>query len=377
MFVGLSLGVLLAASQAAAPATGGIVGRVLAEGTNAPVVDARVMLIPAAPRSGSSGSSGSFGRFGPPSQSATDESGRFSFGGLAPGEYRLNVQKSGFVNYPGFGAGPGRAITVTAGHTADGVTIQLQRGGAIAGRLLDASGSPVPDARVIALQRAPVPPGSPMANRLTPAGTMTQQTNDLGEFRVSGLAAGEYFLAATRSPATMFGGPGVTATSRATAATTTYFPGTIDQAGAQPIPVTAGQTVNGIEFAMQSVPVFRIVGQVVDDNGPVANAFVMVLGDPQSGSIALGPIASAQTDASGGFVVGGVPSGTYRLQASIPARTSASGTVRGGSGAVVMWSSGVSAGPGDARSSMDRPTEVVVNGADATDVRVKIQKTQP
>jgi len=82
--------VALAGGQAAPAAEppGRLAGRVTAEGTNAPIASARVILMPAARPAG---------RFGPPAQTITDQEGRFAFERVAPGEYRVDVQKAGYA----------------------------------------------------------------------------------------------------------------------------------------------------------------------------------------------------------------------------------------------------------------------------------------
>jgi hypothetical protein len=63
----------------------------------------------------------------------------------------------------------------------------------------------------------------------------------------------------------------------------------VGKAAAQPIAVAAGAEVGNISFTMQSAPAFRVSGIVVDENGdPVADAMVMMMGDPRSG-IFMGP----------------------------------------------------------------------------------------
>src|SRR5262249_14114144 len=147
-----------------------------------------------------------------------------------------------------------------------------------------------------------------------------QQTNDLGEFRIAGLAPGEYIISAMRPMASPFGSAAVASTARTTALATTYYPGTTNQAAAQPIAVRAGDTVANIEFTMQSTPAFRVSGRVVDDsNQPVAGAMLMLIGDPRSGMF-IGPAGHAQSGADGRFTIADVAPGTYRLQASVPMR---------------------------------------------------------
>ena len=96
--------------------------------------------------------------------------------------------------------------------------------------------------------------------------------------------------------------------------TTTYYPGTADQAGAQVITVAAGAEVSNIVFTLQSAPAYRVSGMVVDENGaPIAHAMVMLMNDPRSGMMFIGPGGNAQTGDDGRFSIGDVTPGTYRL----------------------------------------------------------------
>lgn len=347
-------------AQAAPAATGSISGRVLEEGSNKPVVGARVMLFPQPGRP----------MAGPPPQSTTDANGAFAFTSLAPGDYRVDVQKTGYVpyNYPQPGMRPPmpRPFHVEAGQPT-AVDVHLQKGAVVTGRVLDANGEPFADARVMALRRMPAGPtaATGMAQRLIPAPGQSQQTNDIGEFRVSGLPPGQYFIAASPRMTTPFaasgGAPPADASARTTTATT-YYPGTTDPDGAQPITVAAGETVNGIQFTMQSAPAFRVSGFVVDESGqPVSGAMVMLMGDPRSGPM-FGPAGSTRTGDDGRFTVGNVVPGNYRIQASVPM------TMNNGSGGISSFVAG--GGP------MIQPTEVVVSDANVGGLRVVARRPQ-
>src|SRR5205085_10180502 len=91
--IGLFVALTLAqtpAPQASAP-TARLAGRVTVEGTNAPLANARVVLLPAPGRM----TQRPMVPMGPPPQATTDQDGRFAFSGLRPGEYRIDVQRSG------------------------------------------------------------------------------------------------------------------------------------------------------------------------------------------------------------------------------------------------------------------------------------------
>ena len=380
----MMIAALLAAlsfSQTPAPAaTGRLAGRVTAEGTNAPIAGARVMVFPmmraTMPASGP---------VGMPPQAMTDQDGRFVFNSVAPGEYRIDVQKTGFASLMDPSTRP-RTYTVAEGQALDNVSIVLQKGAVVSGKVLDQKGEPVTDARVMALRRVTPPGASTAPPRLIPAPMQgPQQTNDIGEYRVTGLPPGEYFLAA--SPRALgFAGPGVSSTSGngggALTTTTTYYPGTADQAGAQTITVAAGAEVSNIVFTLQSAPAYRVSGMVVDENGaPIARAMVMLMNDPRSGMMFIGPGGNAQTGDDGRFSIGDVTPGTYRLNASVPIFMNSGGAVTGGgvgastvssSGAFTSWSisSGGVTTTSVVNATPQQPQEVVVTDADVRGVRL-------
>jgi len=374
------LAALLMIQTAAPAATGRLSGRVIADGTNAPVAGARVMIFPMMRRQ-----MPPTGPMAMPPQGMTDQDGRFVFNGLAPGEYRVDVQKTGFASSMDPTARP-TTYTVAAGQALDNISIVLQKGGVITGKVLDQKGEPVTDAHVMALRR--ITPGASGASRLIPAAMQgQQQTNDIGEYRVAGLPPGEYFLAA--SPRTLgFGGPGTASVigtgGGAPTTTTTYYPGTADQAAAQAITVAAGAEVSNIVFTLQSVPAYRVSGIVVDENGaPIARAMVMLMNDPRSGMMFMGPGGHAQSGDDGRFSIGDVVPGTYRLNASVPMVMNQGGSFGAGGGGFSEVTAGVAGSftswsitndgvttTRTVNATPQQPQEVLVTDADVKGVRL-------
>ena len=172
-------------------AVGQITGRVIDADSKAPIAGVRVQLGQMRPPTQ--------GSFIPPVVSTTDEQGLFTFSFVTPGRVRLTAQKQGYVFEPRDAS----VVDVVANQMFT-VELTLRRGGVLAGRILDERGEPLSDMRVAALRRMPdrgnrvMFAGGPMG----PGGS----TNDLGEFRLAGLAPGEYTITATPMPGPM-GGP--------------------------------------------------------------------------------------------------------------------------------------------------------------------------
>ena len=307
----IALGLAGALVQSVAPPSAAVSGRVLEEGSRTPVKGAQVWLSPLDSRAGAV----------PfplqPRTAVTDPDGGYAFEDVEAGRYSLTVQKPGFAmpNGP-----PMQEVTVAAGERRDDVFVLLQKGAAIAGRVLDDSGEPVVDVRVVAMQR---PRGAPNERRgahlpLILGGQGHQdQTNDLGEYRLFGLPAGEYIVQAMPIAHPDFGATG----GRATMILPTYFPASSDPNAAQTISVGAGQTAGDITIRMVGVSAFQVSGVALDDaRRPVANAMVRLMANERAADspFTMAPWNQAHTDASGRFSIANVPSGTYVLVAVAP-----------------------------------------------------------
>jgi hypothetical protein len=181
------------------------------------------------------------------------------------------------------------------------------------------------------------------------------QSNDLGEFRIFGLPAGDYTVAAV--PQSRFG---AMPTNASTVPATTYFPGTADIEAATPVSVTANQSTSGLELRLVSVAAYRVSGIVVDSAGnPVAGAMVMLMPDRRQVMPLLGAVTgNARSGPNGAFALDGVPAGTYRASATVPVASGSGGVVRGFTGGI---------------GSADSSSEVVVADGNVTGVRIVVQ----
>jgi hypothetical protein len=217
------------------------------------------------------------------------------------------------------------AIEISAGQVVDNLELSLNRGGVITGQVLDASGEPVIGASVIALRPAPRPSGfspggAPAETRALPRFlpvAANASTNDLGEFRIFGLAAADYIIGAMIRPVM---GPDNAAPASPTTMAPTYFPAMTDPAEAQPVRVESGQTVGGIVVRLVTVPAFHVSGVVVDQSDiPIADVLVRLSADPRSADTALaGTMGFGQSDARGRFTINGMTAGSYIVITSMP-----------------------------------------------------------
>ena len=132
-------------------------------------------------------------------QIATDDEGRFAFGGLAAGRFSLTAEKPAYVKtYYGStrpGRPPGTSIAVAEGQQVRDVMIPIVKGASLSGRMLEESGAPVVAGQVtvelvtyVNGQRKLVRPY---------AGAYQVVTDDRGVYRAYGLPPGEYIVRAT------------------------------------------------------------------------------------------------------------------------------------------------------------------------------------
>ena len=280
---------------ASAAGTARVRGVVVSD-TGAPIRDAEIILSGAQVREGRS-----------------DDNGRFDFDGLVAGRFYLNVTKAGFGTQittiqTSLTAQP--SFVLTDGQTLDR-TVRLPRGGVIKGRLVDASGEPLANAEMRVERFVYGPGGRQLAQHSGPTPT-AWMTNDLGEFRVFGLAPGTYLVSARSrqfgAPVTMGAGG---ARDRAEGLIPTYFPGTTRVSEARSVRVAAGQEVVA-DYVATTGRLLRVAGVVRNSRGaPPAghNVFLAVQTSNSSGQINGGAIA-----ADGSFNIGNVPPGDYTLR---------------------------------------------------------------
>ena len=240
----------------------------------------------------------------------TDEQGRWELKDLPAGRFTLTASKAGYVSLQYGQRRPfeqGRPLEILDNQTLNNVNFNLPRGSVIAGRINDEFGEPVADASVMAL-RYRYFNGQ---RRLIPVGRWSQ-SDDGGNFRIYGLAPGDYYLSATLRGGFFF--MEAESTSRSGYAAT-YFPGTPSEQQAEKVSVALGSEVTGISFALLPVRTARITGTAVDSQGrPMTGAFVQITESTNGGGFMMFGGAN-RVGENGRFTLSDVSPGEYTLTA--------------------------------------------------------------
>ena len=213
----------------------------------------------------------------------TEDDGRFSFGTVAPGRYRLTVARRGYARLP-------LTITVASDQPAQDIRIDMSLTAAISGRVVDLNGRPMGNVEVRAM-KASYPGG-----RRVLTSVQSVQTNDLGEFRLYWLAPGRHYVAAVHPKAQSLvrrmasGGLGMSTSGPAGTLVTVekadpavrvldpraelesateryapiFFGGTTDEQKAAGIELRAGADFGPIDIVVGPVQARHVRGVVVD-----------------------------------------------------------------------------------------------------------------
>lgn len=240
----------------------------------------------------------------------TDASGKFSIPNLEPGKYVLSAERNGFLR-TSYGARShmqmGTILELTAGKELKGLELKLMPQGVVAGRVLDDEGEPV-QGSMIQLQRRQYYRGK---QQWMPAGG--GQSDDRGEFRVTGVSPGKYLLQVRpgwRSAAPVPAKEG----EPEMGFTATYYPSGAEAGSASPIEVQPGQELTGLEVRMVKTQVFRVKGHLYGTDGkPVSQAMIQASRADDSGQFpGMGRSIHAP---DGTFELTGLTPGTYRVMA--------------------------------------------------------------
>ncbi|MGA2134341.1 MAG: carboxypeptidase regulatory-like domain-containing protein [Bryobacteraceae bacterium] len=245
----------------------------------------------------------------PNSYTATSEAGGgFIIKDIEPGKYRLSAQRTGYVTLQYGARGPmrgGTTLTLSTGQRMKDLSLRLNPQGVITGRILDENNDPVASASVRAMRYTYT-----MGRRQMQA-SGNANTNDLGEYRLYGLAPGRYYLAARENVHEWESTVDASANPAPDGYVTTYYPGAKDPAAAVQIEVAAGAQLRGLNLTLAKARTFRIRGRV--EGRPDAQIMLIPRGQAQWISI---DQQNHGTGSKGTFELNGILPGAYTLTAS-------------------------------------------------------------
>jgi protocatechuate 3,4-dioxygenase beta subunit len=250
----------------------------------------------------------------------TGAEGTFRIEGIVPDRYRLFAERAGFLEVDKRHArSEGRVLTLAAGQELKDLQIRLQAAAVVRGRVTDEDGDPLPNAEVAVLRRTFA------SGRTRWERTGAERTNDLGEYRIANLPAGEYYVsvnpppdfrsfiaAESSTPSTEAGNTSASAPaqSAATSYETTYYAGTTDRSQAVPVQLHAGDDFP-VDFSLTPGPSLSIRGAVV--NLPPRSSAVIMLQSRDFNVVLNG----AEVHPDGSFVIRDVAPGAYTILATV------------------------------------------------------------
>ncbi len=334
----LAMGCVLpmAVAQQADPATGSVTGQVVCGDTQLPARFASVTLVevPSSPsltskpnagqRKAAADVSGSGKRF----MAGTGLDGSYTATHIAPGDYYAVPMMAGYaepVSMVRAAMEAGADLTkpipgIAMVHVSAGVTsrqdLVLVRGVAVSGRVLWEDGSPVPDALVRVMPakedgKKPPPLLGALNWGLDDDWEMFSGTNDLGQYRIAGLAAGKYVaVAVVVAPVQTEIHTGKTLMTESDLKLTAYAPDSFRRRGAKPIEVSAGREQVGEDITFNLTGTHTVSGRMVSaEDGQGISSGNVQLNDASDTALT----RAARVDSNGNFTVRVVPSGSYQL----------------------------------------------------------------
>jgi hypothetical protein len=248
----------------------------------------------------------------------TDGSGHFAIQKVEPGRYRLQVQRTGYLTQfyqEDPSARRGAVLALNPGNNIPDLLFRMVPSAIISGRITDEDGEPLPHVMIEAMRR------NTWEGRRQLQIYGRAQTNDIGEFRLSELAKGRYFLRAKVHESWRLAPKDLRAVDQDPSAQTgyapVYFPGTTDEAQAIPIDLAQGEEKSLVNFTLIPLRTLRIRGHVIDAviGEPAKEcSLTLVHHDPNASNLA--DFAEGTTSCEQGvFQFSDVPPGTYIVYA--------------------------------------------------------------
>src|ERR1700675_3271449 len=240
---------------------------------------------------------------------STDADGHFHIENVLPGRYRIFIERAGFVGVNEHGLKSDvNVFTVQAGQPVEDLLFRMLPTAVISGRITDEDGDPMSGVRVVAQKKKP--------GKSTRESVGTEATNDLGEYRLAGLFAGQYWIVAMPPPDFRdYEKQEKSAAGEAppdTRYVNTYYPGTYDAMLASAVTLKAGDEMP-VNFTLVPARTYRVRGIITGITAaqkPSVELFSKTGDSYRANANEIGP--------DGQFEVRGVAPGSYIVRASTP-----------------------------------------------------------
>jgi len=253
----------------------------------------------------------------------TDAKGHFLFADVPPGKYAVVAQRDGYFRN-GSGAGPlNRASVQTVlepGGLVTDLRIYLVGTGIISGKVFNSRGMPAVNVKVEAVEKATINGKPTLVNSGAGNTSVSSQTDDRGEYRLSSILPGIYYVRA-EAPSAL--APRVAGGRGAISPTDLfpdqlYFPATRDIFAATTVHVRQNEEIADINFNLPMPNArYTISGSIHDDSAQTPQprmSFYVVNRSPiaaTNGTPRVSPVTFDPT--TGKFSIPGIPPGEYEV----------------------------------------------------------------
>ncbi len=237
-----------------------------------------------------------------------DADGRFRFEAVEPGEYSLSADRPGFL-YSSYGSkAPNQAgthLVLIPGQQMTDLNVALFPQAVISGRVVDEDGDPVQ--AMVQVFMMTWRHGKQNLQMRRGSGA-----DDLGEYRVSGLPPGKYYISAQsredmgRNELPAIPGKADVRQVR------TFFPDATNIENAAPIRVQIGQNLTSMDIRLRALPTYHIRGKIAGAPPQMNLQGLGVNVAPRDAGFNFFFDRAAITK-QGTFDVGGIAPGSYNL----------------------------------------------------------------
>jgi hypothetical protein len=285
-------------SAAAAPSsatdvipTASLAGHAIAADKSTPLARARIILTSPA--------------LSEPRVAISTADGAYRFDHLPAGDYLVSASRSGFASreYGERRSGSGVPVKLAGAQALEGIDFTLAPAGVITGQILDEADKPFVGATIEALV-SHTQQGQP---RLV--AVATTESDDRGEFRLTGLPAGQYYVTAFDPAFANVGDE-----TGVLHYTPTYYPGVAYVEQAERVSVVPNSESKRLVFRLRIVRPARVSGTIATDDHRQLNSGAVIMSPIHGEGLSTAPSRDVVILPDGSFSFRNVPPGNYQIR---------------------------------------------------------------